>query len=245
MIVAEEILEQMIRKYSECQSYSDFGTIVDHKPNHPVEFKTFFCKPNKFRFEWQDPYIGCTGAIWSDGLFAFHTFGDIGSDNAPRQLESLEAELARTRGIIRGPINTIPPLLLGVSRNQKSLLELQGLRRLGEEEVGGELCHHIVGSFRMPEDIELWISKTDCSLKKLFWRLVVPAAEKAAQDKLLMNVSAQSAKGFLRTVGPVGLLFLAFSWRRYLSMLFPSKADRLNEFSWTYSGRTFNSEERY
>ncbi len=63
---ADELLNRVLDVYQNCSSYSDAGEVVGDLGN--LEFKTYFCRPNKFRFEWSKPFNGRTrrGVIFSE-----------------------------------------------------------------------------------------------------------------------------------------------------------------------------------
>ena len=46
----DEILRQVWQHYRSCSSYTDTGSLSSNIGD--VQFRTYFCRPNKFRFEW-------------------------------------------------------------------------------------------------------------------------------------------------------------------------------------------------
>jgi hypothetical protein len=77
----ETTIERVKAKYLECDSYSDEGIVStdradeDGRYTNKTEFKTYFARPNKVRFEWEasrenrfyNPEIG-KNVIWSNGI---------------------------------------------------------------------------------------------------------------------------------------------------------------------------------
>ena len=77
---ATRILNNMFRVYSRLASYQDEGILVttnDEATGGTIEkmpFKTFFKRPNLFRFEWTDfgiTKLGRTKLMWFNGKEAF------------------------------------------------------------------------------------------------------------------------------------------------------------------------------
>jgi hypothetical protein len=67
------ILKSVRQKYFSFGSYSDVGTV-----DTALEFKTYYVRSKKFRFEWRDWHL-CLGkeqppnerAVWTDGKESF------------------------------------------------------------------------------------------------------------------------------------------------------------------------------
>ena len=55
----ESILKDVRQKYLSFESYSDVGTveIVPSVGEQSLEFKTYFVRPARFRFEWHDAHF--------------------------------------------------------------------------------------------------------------------------------------------------------------------------------------------
>jgi hypothetical protein len=92
---SESILKRVRQTYSELESYSDIGTVFLHGLGDRItEFKTYFVRPKKVRFEWQtrftEPdkvpsFLKATGVshgtVWSDGVDSYcSVFGQKSSE---------------------------------------------------------------------------------------------------------------------------------------------------------------------
>lgn len=67
---AQEVFERASEKYADCRTYSDVGSIEHGSDSE--SFKTFFVRPNLFRFEFKKD-DSAPGIIWSDGNEYFST----------------------------------------------------------------------------------------------------------------------------------------------------------------------------
>ncbi len=72
----EEIFERTAQKYADCRTYSDSGRIENNLG--VMTFKTFFVRPNLFRFEFshESEEQGKSGTIWSDGNEFFTSYNN-------------------------------------------------------------------------------------------------------------------------------------------------------------------------
>jgi hypothetical protein len=192
---AANILDGTLKRYSECRSYADSGTIVgasDRPDRLPLEFRTYFCRPRKFRLEWTDHQIELSGAVWSDGL-EFYTNMSYGDQKVSvKRADTIERAFAQFGIVMNGGIRegsglTIPTLLLGEEGLLKSwLLELDEVALLGHEEIGGESCFRLIASNRQLDDMQLWISANDQVLRKIRHcdKLTIPyLAERYFEDQ--------------------------------------------------------------
>jgi hypothetical protein len=53
---ADQILGRVLELYQSCPSYTDAGVSSDDMGD--LEFRSYFCRPNKFRFEWSLTFGG-------------------------------------------------------------------------------------------------------------------------------------------------------------------------------------------
>jgi len=61
---ADSVVQQVLRKYSQCSTYSDDGCIESSGFGRPgILFNTDFVRPSPFRFEWRSwhPFLGRIG----------------------------------------------------------------------------------------------------------------------------------------------------------------------------------------
>ena len=79
-ITPQTIMNRMAQRYANCSSYQDVGVVeTTHNEANSARiermpFKTYFVRPQFFRFEWIDYFPwkdGRTRIVWSDGKEAF------------------------------------------------------------------------------------------------------------------------------------------------------------------------------
>ena len=114
---ATRILNNMFRAYSGFASYQDEGILVVTSEDatggriEKMPFKTFFKRPNLFRFEWTDYAItklGRTKMIWFNGKEAFMYW----EPDEYEQKESLRLAVAGATGVSHGVVKTVSDLLM-------------------------------------------------------------------------------------------------------------------------------------
>jgi len=178
----EAILARVKAKYLEFDSYSDEGVVItdrtcDEEPyTNKMEFKTYFTRPDKVRFEWEESrenrfYNPDTGnsAIWSNGIETRDVF--LGRK---RQHESLSMAMAAATGVSKGAVNMILIPLLNLDSDLRWFwADMKDARVTEEEQVGGFHCHHIVGTTQHTNDVEAWIGQDDYMVRRLRRKLVI------------------------------------------------------------------------
>lgn len=168
---ATRILNNMFRVYSRLASYQDEGILVttnDEATGGTIEkmpFKTFFKRPNLFRFEWTDfgiTKLGRTKLMWFNGKEAF-TYWE--PDSYEKE-ESLRLAVAGASGASSGTADTVSELLLPNELGHSTLKGLVKVSLLGEEMVEGVKCYRIKAT-EVSNLLELWVGKNDFLLRKL------------------------------------------------------------------------------
>ena len=168
---AREVVRKMAESYAACKSYQDTGVVETtyHEETEgrieKMPFKTYFKRPNQFRFEWTDFVswkAGRTSIIWSNATGVF-TFWD--PDRYEKD-EDLSMGIAGATGVSHGAAHTVPRLLLPTEIGGFALTELKDLSLAGEEVFEGEPCYKITGKHPFGFVYEMWISKRDFLLRK-------------------------------------------------------------------------------
>lgn len=168
---ATRILNNMFRVYSRLTSYQDEGILVttnDEPTGGTIEkmpFKTFFKRPNLFRFEWTEfgiTKLGRTYRIWFNGKEAF-TYWE--PDRYEKE-ESLSLAVAGATGVSSGTVNTVSRLLLPDELGDSLVKRLTKVALSGEDVIDGVRCYRIKGSDG-GDPLELWVGKNDFLLRKL------------------------------------------------------------------------------
>lgn len=169
---AAAILQKVRETYLSIEHYSDLGEVTESPEisKTPLQFKTYFSRPDKVRFEWRDwhPYFGKDrspdeSAFWTDGRSTTSW-----SFRKLEEEESLSMAIAGATGGSRGSVLMILKLLIPDCVDLNTVwYEFQNIKLLQEEIVGGVSCYHLVGSCTNNDDTEVWISKEDFMVRRL------------------------------------------------------------------------------
>ena len=168
---AIRILNNMFSVYSRAASYQDEGILVtttDTPTGGTIEkqpFKTFFKRPNLFRFEWTEftiTKLGRTYRIWFNGKEAFSYW----EPDRYEKDESLSLAVAGATGISSRTVNTVSDLLLPQELGPSTLKRLVKISLLGEDVFEGIRCYRIK-AMEGDDSTELWVGKNDFLLRKL------------------------------------------------------------------------------
>jgi outer membrane lipoprotein-sorting protein len=172
-ITAQSIVEKMATQYANASSYEDTGVVMDVKEETSghsetvIKFKTYFVRPNFFRFEWTDRSVVTSeerlSVVWNNGKQTFRYYS--WADPAVEEKENTGFGIASATGVSRGSAHTIPTLLMK-EVGGFGLVELTNLSLLGEEHFEGEDCYILRGYHPQKFPINIWISKRDFLLRK-------------------------------------------------------------------------------
>jgi len=169
-LTGEQIVKKMAAAYETANTYQDIGIAhrikadgsVASRLEPEVYFKTFFDRPNRFRFEWENQFSSKSwGILWSDGSEVFVKWA---LQRMERQ-KNLEAGIAGATPFSLGAARVVPNLLMA-GLNGFRLTQLLRVSRLKDEKVGDELCFVVRGYHPYGFQIDLWISKTDFLLRR-------------------------------------------------------------------------------
>jgi hypothetical protein len=167
------ILNKVRETYLGFSSYSDSGTVKIVPPigkGKATEFKTYFVRPDKVRFEWNSwhPFQGdldspMKSAIWSDGERSNILFmGD------QKGTDGISLAIAGATGVSSGSVHMILKLLFPEGIQITGVWhEMQNVKLLDDEEIGGSCCYHLIGETKRPDDTEAWISKNNLVVRRL------------------------------------------------------------------------------
>lgn len=194
---AAVVVQRMLKRYETITSYEDRGTVrvVPQRPSvaahsrgrmpnledeFAVDFKTYYVRPDLFRFDWRRPATEQRESrIWSDGANFYSWMPEAGSGDSSFTLAkrgSLNVNLEASRGPSRGANYFIPTLLMkdaGYVSFADALSSMKRMSIVGQERVDGELCFRIEGLI-MHEQFVLWIGKKSNLLRRI--RTVYAAA---------------------------------------------------------------------
>jgi len=159
-----ELIRHLETKYAGCQTYQDEGSV--HFEESVISFKTTFIRSGYFKFQWTvrripDATILERNVIWSDGIGAHVEY-----DGQPRQrVVSLALAIAKASGLTLGAVHHVPALLMPEIAGESWTL-LRGAYDFAPDSTDGS-NYHIVRTTENSRT-ELWISKIDIALCKLF-----------------------------------------------------------------------------
>ncbi len=102
---ADEILGSVLERYQACSSYTDNGALSSDIGQ--VQFKTFFCRPNKFRFEWTVQKSAPNVILSDSSAQAVYFDGEI-----LNKIDSLPLAIAGATGVSLGVAPLIAHLLM-------------------------------------------------------------------------------------------------------------------------------------
>jgi hypothetical protein len=170
----DEIIHRMIETYLGCESYSDTGYVRlvdvagDDLERPEVSFKTFFKKPQQFRFEWQcrtgDDEDWQENLMGFDGTTAWEKYHEEGSEIA----DDLDMAIARATGASIGAVHEVPDMFLESDNAEENWRRWhKEILLLGQEAVEDELCYCISAGTMRPQDKLIWISSESFTVKKV------------------------------------------------------------------------------
>ena len=170
-LTGTQIVQKMAAQYAGAKSYKDEGYVQVIKPDGSARriesvnsFKTFYVRPNRFRFEWEaNTWDGRKpgNILWSDGkdTFSYHAWGAV------EKVEDIGTAIGYAAGVSTGAAEMVTSLLMENVGGFR-ITELTRISLLRQEEFEGENCFVVRGHHPSGAPIDLWISKNDFSLRK-------------------------------------------------------------------------------
>jgi hypothetical protein len=166
-----DVLAHMAQTYATCRSYSDTGVVrivyfeEGRQRTEERPFKTAFVRPDHFRFEFTDTFLGKSRRyiVWQQGLDVY-TWWDI--KPGQQTLSSLDLGLAGATGVSGGSAHTVPSLLLPGVVSGRSLRELTDITRLEDAACGTATCAQVEGLYGK-QTRTLWIELDTFLLRRI------------------------------------------------------------------------------
>jgi hypothetical protein len=163
----------MKEAYANCRSYQDTGLVTTKSdtggpgPLEPISFKTYFVRPDKFRFEWETRFFPGDrmffNVAWSNGG-ATYTYWESGKLD---KMNSLQSGIRANAGVSGGSSYIVPSMLI-CPENSTILTQLVDVVPICEELLGNTICFLIQGRhLRTGEALFVWVGKHDYLLRKL------------------------------------------------------------------------------
>ncbi len=172
----DEIVRRMFEKYGLISYYQDEGYVVAKKLNGTIEgpfrrdFKTYFARPNLFRFELRYKY----GTQGDEKVEVLRSDGEqiiILRDGKIEKVENINEGIAKIAGISLGSSVFVPSLLFKIKDN----FILSDLVNLSLEKFGQiEDDFYWVVSGKHPKketSFFIWIRKDDFIVHKLMYKI--------------------------------------------------------------------------
>lgn len=167
-LTAQQILDKMAATYATCKSYRDSGVVTNDfgpragsgasYPRHVnvKPFRTAFVRPDRFRFEFDNPTPEKPYIVWSKGNDV-RTWWHV----RPRveKPASLENGIAGATGVSGGSAHTVSTLLLPDRIGGRELTARTDLKRLADEALEQTPCLKLEGQFAKTPTT-LWLDKT-------------------------------------------------------------------------------------
>lgn len=174
-LTPEQILARMAATYATCKSYHDTGVVTndfgphsagDHFPRHVVvkPFRTAFVRPDRFRFEYDDPTPEQRYVIWASGD-EVRTWWHL--KPGVEKPASLDEALAGATGVSSGSAHTVPALLLPVQVGGRKLTTLTNLTRLPDEAWDNTPCFKLEGKYANTP-MTLWLEKATYLVVRIY-----------------------------------------------------------------------------
>lgn len=172
----QQILQKVRDTYLNFKSYVDSGTvrtIPATGKGPPTQFSTYFHRPGKVRFEWRmwhpnqdasEPPLE-SSVVTADGKRSRTRFLNLNEEM------ELSSALAAATGVSSSSILMIIKLLIPECVSTNPLwYEMRDVKLVDEEMVNNFSCFHIVGTNRIEDDTEAWVSKDDFIVRRLRWK---------------------------------------------------------------------------
>jgi hypothetical protein len=175
-LTAQQILDKMATTYATCKSYRDSGVVTnDFGPHSRAEnyprhidvkpFRTAFERPDRFRFEYDDPTPEKPYIVWAK-VGEVRTWWYI--KRGVEKLSSLDLGVAGATGVSSGSAHTIPSLLLPDQITGAKLSAMIDLARLPDESLDGTPCFKVQGKYgfgNQPRTV--WLEKATFLVRRI------------------------------------------------------------------------------
>lgn len=188
----ETILRRMAERYARARSYQDTGVVVvtdlqdGGRLLEEVPFKTYFKRPQLFRFEWsQHPFYQrepSQRVVLCDGQRTYTYW----APDRLEQAESLSMGIAGATGVSSGSAHTVARLLIR-KVGGFAVSDLTNLQLVGVARFEGEQCYILSGKHPGGDTFELWVGKRDYLLRKLRVGLN-SGGSKVMQEEIRRNI---------------------------------------------------------
>jgi outer membrane lipoprotein-sorting protein len=191
---AENILKQVGKTYAGLSSYKDEGALtiskngVENRDLH-VLFRTFFKRPNLFRFETRaaDQKSDRHLLLWCDGKkVSRHSNGYTQELSEHFIFKNTMKDLARALSSIK-EARPVASLLFD-KLSETNLTDLKDIKYAGEEIINGQGCHHLRAD-EHDKSVDLWISTSTSSILKIVERQLVVDSDETMKKSTQFKVS--------------------------------------------------------
>jgi outer membrane lipoprotein-sorting protein len=179
----EEVFERTSQKYADCRTYSDSGRIEGSLG--VVTFKTFFVRPNLFKFEFNRRLLDedTSGVIWSDGNGLYNTYNhDL--DAAPS--DSFSSLLTEIGSAAQEASYLVPMMLMPDFAGESALVNAGPYQSVEHTSIADRSCHRIRStSPEFPFKADLLIDSLGYKLR----RMIIEFNSEANSQVIFTDVS--------------------------------------------------------
>jgi hypothetical protein len=202
-IDAEALLAKVTIRYAGCHTYLATGFTEDsERPKDRKEFKTYFSRPNQFRFEWSSRYRKSKDrqyyAIWCNGKKAYSCYHF--HDYKIEREKNLSSAMAGATGISSGVVWVAHSLLLPAAKsNAKKVFEFSQFAKIEEDFVNKEMCHLISGRDSKKLTRAIWLRKSDFAILKMSEEILISAEFSRQAEKELSETDPELYETVKRT----------------------------------------------
>lgn len=167
---AMQVIAQMEKVYSECRSYSDFGSVTTvfhsgtRNKTEVKRFSTAMVRPRQFRFEFSEQQnVESRYIVWRDGNDV-RTWWDL--DKQSKREHSLGMALAGATGVSGGSAHTIPSLLMPAEIGGRRLTDLEAAKLGHNQMIDGHACFTVEATYA-GDPITIWIDEQTYLVRRI------------------------------------------------------------------------------
>lgn len=161
-----DVFNRLLEVYQTCSMYEDSGELVSAVGN--VRFKTYFCRPDDYRFEWS---IGPSHTALKSLTYNAQDGARMNLDGmADEHVENLALAIAGATGTSWGVAPLAAHLLLPdlfQSGEYKSLASMAPYEFVLEDQNFKDSCYKIRANHQTPGVITLLVDKTSFVLRHI------------------------------------------------------------------------------
>lgn len=159
---ADLLINRVVARYGGMKFYRDSGEAVDPvmAQADKITFKTAFSRPEKFRFEWNEPRLGVRHLVWSDGTDTYLVSQKAKDPEERRDDYDLSMALNSAAGASRGASVRLPGILLWGKIDGPTIKDIRRPKIEREDVIGDRPVWVAAGQYG-DLVLRLFVDKTD------------------------------------------------------------------------------------